>query len=110
MSQVRDLSRVSCTCRAAPCCAVRPAPPRVLCAPFCGEFFWDMGEEEAFMMLRLISLSSSTSMPISASRCLDFLRSPIERALARLRLRVKGQAQGQGLGSGATTARALVEG
>ena len=69
---------------------MRPTPPSVLRAPpptavddLCGDFCFcaEMEVEDAFMMVWLISLSSSTSMPISASMPLDLLRSPMERAL-----------------------------
>ena len=85
-------------CRAVPCYAVRPTPPRVLRAPpptavddLCGDFWFcaEMEVEEAFMMLSLICLSSSTSMPIEASMPLDLLRSPMERALVRGRAGVR---------------------
>ena len=74
------------------CRAVLCAPSRVLRAPtptavedLCGDFWFcaEMDVEDAFMMVSLISLSCSTSMPISASMPLDLLRSPMERALVK---------------------------
>tara|TARA_B100000780_G_scaffold245514_1_gene189602 strand:- start:453 stop:650 length:198 start_codon:yes stop_codon:yes gene_type:complete len=61
------------------------APTPTAVEDLCGDFWFcaEMDVEDAFMMVSLISLSCSTSMPISASMPLDLLRSPMERALVK---------------------------
>lgn len=97
----RSRSFAALLCGASGMCA--PPPTDV------DDRFRDAAEALAFRMVSEISLRWSTSIPISASMALDFLRSPMERALCAART-VGAAASVAGVAASAAGAAASVVG